>query len=864
MLALDYLSQHPQPSELQTILKDWDKLLDDKFIELGIDQLLELRSDMIDKLLSQLWQQHDLVQEPLSLNAVGGYGRRTLHPHSDVDISVIFNGELSASQQQKVQAFLTQLWDLGLDLGHSVRSLQQCEQEAQKDVVTATNLLDIRNICGDPSHAESVLQLLYQEALYSSQQFFEAKTEEQHQRHLKYRDVNFSMQPNLKNSPGGLRDIQTLIWIARKHFQLDDWQQLPETGYCSEDELAELLECQYFIWRVRWALHKCAKRGENRLLFDYQAQVAQLMGFGDTGNVAIEKMMRQLFRAMKRVRELNQMLLLFFQQRVLEQWAPAGSIINDQFAINGGLIHARKSTIFIERKNIIKLFLLIAQHPQEIKGISPDTLRMLRQTRRRLLGDLQDFDECRKLFVKLFQTPGAMGLAITLMHRFGMLSAYLPQWRNVIGQMQFDLYHAYTVDEHTYRLLNKLHEFETQQVEKSQSLAASIYRNMDNKLPLRIGALFHDIAKGRGGDHSELGAVDVEHFAKLHQLRESETNTVRWLVENHLLMSVTAQRQDIYDPEVIKTFAKQVGTQWRLDNLYCLTVADINATNDNLWNDWRASLIRKLYYSTKRALRDGLENVREVRTLVRENKAEALQHIAELSQSDEYLDSDIQQLWKRLPLSFFTSCEPQEIARYTDKILQQPQQAIITVDKHLVKGCNEVFVYMPDQKGLFVALFKTLSSLNVSVHDAQIALTKDGQVLETLKILDYDDNPITDPFRLSQIEDRLRQVLLEGQPLPTPSKPRHLRAFDNSTSVEFINSRKKDRSLLCVNALDNPQLMEKICSAFRTLEINIHSAKISTIGEMTDNVFLLSSRENKALSDDEKKGLVEVLLSDVY
>ncbi|MCF1437243.1 MAG: [protein-PII] uridylyltransferase [Shewanella sp.] len=707
-------SKNNDISDIKQALAEQLEYLDKNCADHAIREVLQARSDCFDSLLTALWQYYGFKDTGLSLNAIGGYGRRTLHPYSDVDICVLHKAPLSPQLEEKLSAFITTLWDFNITLGHGVLSIDQAMTLCAEDVTAATSMLDMRRLAGEPEHGQTISATLLGGDIHTSEAFFKLKQEEQTRRHNKSSGSGFSLEPNLKTSPGGLRDIQTLGWIANKHFGSHNEQSLRTMGFFTADEFAELMEAQHFIWRVRWALHMAVRRSENRLLIDNQSEVARRMGFGGENNTAIEKMMRQLYRALSRVRELNRMLMAHFEHNVLASDKTSSPlVINEHFEIDNGLIRARDEGVFIERKQILIMFRLIAEHEDKIKSIAPETLRLLRQVRRRLLGDLQDFHACRQEFIALFRQPRGMGLAITLMHQYGLLAAYLPQWREIVGQMQFDLFHAYTVDEHTHRLLKNLYQFEVGKEDKSICLVGTIYRGLDTKDTLLFAALYHDLAKGRGGDHSKLGAVDAAHFASFHGLKASQAKTISWLVENHLLMSMTAQRMDIYDPDVVSNFAKAVKTESRLEMLYCLTVADIQATNSNLWNDWRATLLADLFQACRRALRSGLENMLEMRSLIRERKADAKDMLlATVPNLDE---DNLKQLWKQMPLSFFSNADADDICRYTQAIIRYHNEAretpLILLNGKVYKGCSDLFVYTKDKPGLFVSLFNTLNSL---------------------------------------------------------------------------------------------------------------------------------------------------------
>ncbi|WP_394129042.1 [protein-PII] uridylyltransferase [Shewanella maritima] len=864
-------------SELKQAIASLDQYLQAHILDYSINETLVKRAKFFDELLTMLWQQLQFNELSISLNAVGGYGRQTLHPYSDIDICIIHSKALTKSEAEKVSLFLTQLWDLGLDLGHGVRTLKDTHKACKEDVTIATSLLEIRHLAGNVDHQYHVLDALYGNKLWSSQNFFSAKKLEQEDRHTKAGGTAYSIEPNLKNSPGGIRDIQTLTWVARKHFSVADMHALRSHGFFTNDEYAELIECRNVLYRVRFALHQVAKRPENRMLLQYQADVAEIMGFGesDGSNIAIEKMMRQLFRAMKRIRELNQLLMAYFERAILPKKSIKTTPINEQFEIVDNHINVCHDDVFIDRTQIMALFELIAIHHDKIVGISPETLRLLRQVRRRLMADLQDFAACRAKFLSLFNHPQGMGLAISLMHQHGILSSYLPQWRGIVGQMQFDLFHAYTVDEHTHKVLKNIYRYDNtpsqedaSNLDNASKLASDIYKKMTNKSTLLFAALFHDLAKGRGGDHSELGAVDANQFALFHGIKTSQRQLICWLVEQHLLMSITSQRMDISDPDIVTRFAKAVGSQTRLDALYCLTIADIQATNDDLWNDWKASLLRELYFSTRKALRNGVENILQLRTLVREHKQEALSVLCQTGECE----AQIKALWQPLPISFFSQAEADDIARYTQSLLahkqtlpdtNNPFDTLITIDDVVVKGCSDVFVYTKDRAGLFVKLFNTLSALKISVNQAQISRTKDGYVVESFKILDFNEKPIASAQRRELIVNKLRSVLDNNAKPPKLRLSRQHQSFDNQPNVEFLYSRHSTRSLLNVSALDTQEFMGQIASAFRTMDLNIHSANISTVGERADNVFLVSNHQGQQLSAEEQQQLTDLLINTI-
>ena len=525
-----------------------------------VQDLVYERSAYMDSILQRLWDFFGFAQvNSLSLIAVGGYGRAELHPLSDIDILVLSEKKISDDVNKKISEFITLLWDLHLEVGHSVRTLKECINVGKDDLTVATNLQEARFLCGCEDTYNQLIEQISSASFWPSEAFYEAKLEEQLERHARYHDTTYNLEPDIKSSPGGLRDIHTLGWVARRHFGATSLREMSYAGFLTDAEYRELLECQNFLWRVRFALHIELKRYDNRLTFGHQASVAENLGFTGEGNRAIEMMMKEFYRTLRRVAELNKMLLKLFDQAIMSKgMLPDAVIISDDFQRRGSLIEARKPALFQARpETILDMFLHIA-NDSTIEGVSPPTLRQLRTARRRLNRFLHTIPAARDKFMALINHPNSLHKAFSLMHRLGVLAAYLPQWSQIVGQMQFDLFHVYTVDEHSMRVLKHIHSFSNIDNHGKHPICCDVYPRMQKKNLLIIAAIFHDIGKGRGGDHSEIGAVEAYDFCIEHDLSKPEAKLVSWLVQNHLLMSVTAQRRDIYDPDVITEFAKKV------------------------------------------------------------------------------------------------------------------------------------------------------------------------------------------------------------------------------------------------------------------------------------------------------------------
>lgn len=849
----------PEICQISAEFHEWQK---EVFPLEDITVLVNARAEFVDNILTKLWCQHGLDEYQISLIAVGGYGRAELHPYSDVDILLLTQEKTDKALEEKISTFITQLWDVKLDIGHSVRSVKECLKQATNDVTIATNLMEMRQICGNEALTEQLQPLLHQDDFWTSKKFFIAKRDEQYNRHEQYHGASYTLEPNLKANPGGLRDIQTIGWVAKRHFVADSLEELVEHKYLTNNEYFELLECQDYLWRMRCALHFVAGRSENRLLFDHQASVAELLGFGDGGKLAVERMMKRFFRIIGRVAELNKMLLQYFEYAIInDKKYKKVTPINDDFIIVDGQIKVTNRRIFTRSKKIMEMLLLIAEH-DEITDLHPDTLRLMRNARRRLVSCLMDYADSRKAFMKLMKHPKGLGLAFTLMHKHSILDAYLPEWRNIVGQMQFDLFHAYSVDEHSFRLIKNLYRFSQPEHNKEYPLCSKIVQRVRKPELLYIAGIFHDIAKGRGGDHAKLGAVDALAFAKLHQLNDHDGRLIAWLVRHHLLMSVTAQRRDISDPNVIREFAEIIRDETHLDYLYCLTVADMRATNESLWNNWKSNLIQELYYNTKRAFLRGLEKPVDLRAKIRENQ----QLTSELLLTENITEEQTVKVWKKFKADYFLRYAPQQIAWHSKHIIKHnSKKPLVILNSTPYRGGTEVFVYTKAQSNTFYNIVSLLGSKQLSIHDAKIITSKKGYTANTFVVLDHQGQPIDDIDRARLIEESLTNVLSEAQCLIKPKAvAKRLEQFHIPTQVSFIETKTKNTIMVEILALDTPGLLANIAEVFQKFEVQIHSAKITTFGEKAEDVFTLSNKHNQALTLEEQEALTVMLCDKTF
>ncbi|KFZ37173.1 protein-PII uridylyltransferase [Shewanella mangrovi] len=821
-----------------------------------ISELVKERTRFVDELLIEHWHQAGLVHDAIALIAVGGYGRGELLPHSDIDLLFLVPPVLTADEEAKLTQFIAFLWDTGLEIGHSVRTLEQTLEHGRDDITIATNLLEARLLAGPESAFDVLYDKIREHDFWPSSLFFQAKRDEQRQRHAKANA--FDLEPNIKTCPGGLRDIQTVAWVAIRHFNAANLTELVAHDFLEPLELDELLESQSFLWELRFALHMIAGRDENRLLFDLQRQVAEMMGYKDATQLAVEQMMKRYYRTVRRIMELNEMLLQLFKRATLgDTHALEIQPIDELYQRRGRFLEALSPDIFKKPKEIIRLFLYAARN-SNIQGIYAPTLRALRNARRQLVQPLMERADCRKVLMEILKHPRGI-FAFSLMHKHGILSAYLPAWRAIEGQMQFDLFHAYTVDEHTHRLLLNIDKFSQQEQRDEFPLGAILINQLPKKGLLVLAAIFHDIGKGRGGDHSKLGAVDALEFCQLHGLNSHDGRLVSWLVENHLTMSITAQRRDISDPDVVADFADKVRDASHLSYLYCLTVADICATNEHTWNSWKGSLLRDLYYSAQRVLARGKEKPVDIRGRVREHQAKAKKDLLRRGIKEKNLD----ELWHRLRADYFLRYQPTQIAWHAEAIIKHREDTpLVLISKHMTRGGTELFIYCKDRPKLFATVMAVLDNKNINVHDAGIMMTKDNYAFDSFVILEQDGKPVSQLSRIQSIRKALEKALADVPKMPKFRKmARIMKPFSVPTQVSFIPSKRQRATMMELIALDAPGLLAKVGETFYRCGFTLQSAKITTIGERAEDFFILQTEEGKALDELQQQQLQEALVT---
>ncbi|NMT63415.1 [protein-PII] uridylyltransferase [Marinobacter orientalis] len=819
--------------------------------------LVHSRSGTLDTVLALIWNRYDFAASPdISLVAVGGYGRGELHPHSDIDLLILTRNGIEENWQEDLGAFVTLLWDLKLDIGHSVRSIEESMNAARQDVTILTNLLETRTIAGPDELRDKLSHQVYSDAISSDRDYFIAKREEQKRRHAKYGDTEYNLEPNVKGSPGALRDIQTIGWITKRHFGLQNIADLTRFSILTEEEHQILLQGETFLWRLRYGLQLIADRNENRLLFDHQRALAEMLGYRDEGKrLGVELMMQSYYRTVLALAELTDVILQYYDEAILGSGNDDDILpLNKRFQIRNYYIEAVNNQVFAYAPYaIMEIFVLMAQHP-EIKGIRATTIRSLR-AHRHLIDDAFRSDlAVTSLFMELLRTPHALDQTLSAMKKYNVLGRYLPEFGQIIGQMQHDLFHIYTVDAHTMRVIRNMVRLDSAEARNDYPLASRLIHRLPKLETLYIAGLYHDVAKGRGGDHSELGAIDVEDFCKRHHLSERDTQLASWLVENHLLMSMTAQRKDISDPDIIHGFAQSVPSQIHLDYLYVLTVCDISATNPKLWNTWRASLLRQLYIETKRALRRGSETPVDRQEWVRATQSEAREILHAQNMTDEQIDA----IWDTLDEDYFLQDSTVDIAWQTAAIIRHgdnPDPLVLIRDTRggPTDGYSQIIIYMSDRIDLFAATTAVLEQLNLNIVDARISSSEGPFSISSYIVLDEKGQPLgTDPARKNRVRSRLIEELDDPEDYPDiihRRTPRQLKHFAFPTEVTFSNDTVNQRTVIEVVTPDRPGLLARVGQVLLEHRVRLTNAKIATLGERVEDVFFVTDEHGEQIRD---------------
>lgn len=820
-----------------------------------VSSLLKEETRDINRGLDKIWHHFNLDKiDSLALVAVGGFGRCEQFLESDIDLLIVSKVDpILPETREIIEKFVSFLWDLKLDIGLSVRTIKETVLASREDLTIITNLLETHFVTGSEEVYQNLKTALSNDDFWDDEKFFEAKIEEQKKRYLSFRDTVYSLEPDVKECPGGLRDLHIMQWIAIKISNAKN-NDFYAAGLLTKEENKEYLSCQSFLWDVRFAIHCNSK--SNILRLDFQKNVASMLGYGEEGNAPVESMMRDLFRTFNRIRELSNILV---QQVSLNIKGYVGESYSDpvfldsSFVQKGSYIDVLDHELFKnDPHKILDLFLTISSHP-DIKSIHVNCLRALREGRRDLSDYLITSEICRKKFRNLLSKVDSVSLVFSLLHETRVLSSYSPQWSRIEGLAQFDRFHLFSVDEHTIRVIKNIYDL-SHSNDPSYQLFKAIYKKISEPELLVTASLLHDIAKGRGGNHASLGAKEAASFCRLHNYNEYQTGIISWLIGSHLKFSTTATRRDITDLEVINNFADFVKDEEHLNLLYCLTVADISATNDNVWNSWKDNIFRQLYQATKTAL------VSEDKDLVESMKQQVLERQSKVLELTSSSDKDqVLKFMRQFPNEYFTHYQPEDIAWHTRNILRFPnsEAPLILFSKTPNVGTELLVYYKSNSPTVFGNIVRTMALKSLNVFSAQIFITHNYHALCTIMFQNKKGQPL-DHDRLNN----LRKAIIAGldntpQPLDIPTV--NERIFDVPTKISYLETQSEKQTKLEISTLDRQGLLAKIGITLGSLGCLIRAARITTTGERADDFFAITDVNGLPLDSSKKEELTAAL-----
>ena len=822
----------------------------------NIERLLALRARSADQLISHAWQRCVPASAGLSLFAVGGYGRGELFPRSDIDLLVLGEPEAQQAHEPALARLFALLWDAGLPASHAVRSTTQCTQAAA-DQTVLTALIEARPLCAAPGAVQALARAISPALIWPARDYFLAKREELLRRHQRFGDTADNLEPDIKDGPGGLRDLNALGWMALRAFGVSNIDALVGLGHVGLDEAAALKRERQVLARLRFGLHLVAQRAEERLRFDYQKMLAQRMGHADDAeSLGVEKMMQGFYRSAAVVRRISDRMLQRFEEQFDGEAAPEP--VGDGFSLRRGYLSADDPLWpHGDIQRIFALFACWARTP-EVRGLHSLTARGLAEMLDEIPAYTQVGASVREQFIALLRGPRAVD-TLARMARLGVLGQWIPAFALVSGRMQFDLFHVYTVDQHTLMVLRNIGVFASARADERFSIAHEVWPRLRKPELLLLAGLFHDIAKGRGGDHSELGAVDAREFCIAHGLSSTDTELVAWLVEQHLRMSVTAQKQDITDPEVIQRFAALVGDRDRLDYLYLLTCADIAGTSPKLWNAWKDRLLADLYFATRRALREGAgfampeaERVQEARDAVR-------QQMRLLGHEDVVIERQ----FAAMPDESFVRFRPEQLVWQASSLMEVCKGGTLAKVRRITPESDalEVFVHSPDRDGLFAAIVMTLDRAGYGIHRARVLDGPEDTIFDSFEVIPAAGHADGDT---AWLETLLRKALAGNIQILRPARrviPRQLKHFRFAPRIEFIDSTDHNRTVLNLVAPDRPGLLADVAHVLRDQQLRVQDARIATFGERAEDQFQLTDCNDEPLTETSRQALRTALLA---
>ena len=857
-----------QALDLPSLRQHWKQTLSDQLAALEInaerychglrqvDPLLKAHRRVVDTVLKGIWSDLQMPRD-WTLVAVGGYGRGELFPKSDVDVMILTSDEPDEDGRNRIEALFGLGWDIGLELGHSVRTVDDCIREAAQDITVQTALLESRRITGSAPLYNRMRTSF--EAHLDAARFFDAKVRELRQRHTKYQETPYALEPNCKESPGGLRDLHVILWVCRAAGLGRNWSEMAKSGLITAFEASQIQRNERILKAIRLHLHWMVKRREDRLVFDVQTALAERLGFKPKGSRrSSEMMMQQYYWAARAVWQLNVILLQNISAHLSGEQSRTVVPIDASFNNVGGLLDLTDDSVLDAKPvEMLRAFLVMQQHP-ELTGMSARLMRELWNRRFSIDASFRRQAEHRALFMEILRQPRGIVHELRRMAQLSILGRYLPVYRKIVGQMQHDLFHVYTVDQHIMQVIRNLRRFTMEEHAHEYPFCSQLMANFGDIHLLYVAALYHDIAKGRGGDHSKLGAVEVKRFARDHRLSKEDEELVVFLVEHHLTMSTVAQKHDLSDPEVIERFARIAGSERKLTALYLLTVADIRGTSPKVWNAWKGKLLEDLYRLTLRAL-GGEAPTRKQQLLERQTEAKRILRLYTLK------DDAHEALWKTLDVPFFLRNDPNDVAWATRHLFWRPDAPEPVVKARLspLGEGLQVLIYCKDQTDLFARICGYFDSHNLSILDARINTTKTGYALDSFLVSDSTQQAFYREL-IALLENELSGNLKNMSPLPEPVKGRPSRRskhFPITPSVQIKADERGQYHVLQLTAVDRTGLLFAVASELAHHKIAIHSAKVLTLGDRVEDTFLItggvlnSPRQQIAL----ETGLMQVL-----
>ncbi len=816
-----------------------------------VHQHLAQLSQLCDETLRDLWAQAHMPSDAC-LIAVGGYGRGALFPYSDVDVLVLLPSHVAvdsdAELKQKVEQFIGSCWDAGLEIGSSVRTMSECLSEAANDITVQTAMLESRCVQGS-----DMLYAQFEQAFKAQMEpraFFTGKTLEMLQRHSKYENTPYSLEPNCKESPGGLRDLHMLLWLAKASGLGSTWKDLKNKGMITLLEQRQLQHNEDLLSLIRWRLHWMAKRREDRLVFDLQTAVSQELGLASTpqgqkqGRAASEALMKEYYWAAKAVCQLNQIIHLNIEDWLFKQnEAHPPQVLNERFLEKSGMLEVVDDGLYQRHPEAILETFLLYQETVGIKGLSARTLRALYNARGLMDASFRRNPVNRETFMRILKSPQGITHAMRLMNQTSVLGRYLWVFRRIVGQMQHDLFHVYTVDQHILMVLRNVRRFFIVEHSHEYPFCSQLAAGWDQPWILYVAALFHDIAKGRGGDHSDLGAKEVRLFCRQHGIAKADEQLIEFLVREHLTMSQVAQKQDMSDPDVIQAFAKRVGNERYLRGLYLLTVADIRGTSPKVWNAWKGKLLEDLYRAGAAVLGG---QAHDPDAVVEMRKREALETLNLYAMPFE----SHKDLWNTLDVGYFMRHEAADIAWHTRQLSRplalakaEGKAPGVTVKARLspLGEGLQVMVHTPDQADLFARICGYFDQAGFSILDAKIHTARNGYALDTFQVV----TPMLNAhYRelTSMVENDLKLAIEKNGALPKAGRgrvSRRVKSFPVAPRVRLQPDEKAQRWLLSISASDRVGLLYGVAQVLAQHQINVLLAKISTLGERVEDTFLI-------------------------